>query len=67
MLRTSLVRGTNTKLAWESYEDGTPAESPGVRAVFDALRDGPFTDEQRLSVGSRFCEALYAYCREAAG
>jgi hypothetical protein len=37
-----------------------------VRAVFDALRDGPHSDEERLRVGSEFCEALYAYCREAA-
>jgi len=57
-----IVRGADLP-----YEDGMPAESPGVRAVFDALRDGPFTDEERLSVGSQFCEALYAYCREAAG
>ena len=57
-----IVRGADLP-----YEDGMPAEAPGVRAVFDALRDGPFTDEQRLSVGSQFCEALYAYCREAAG
>jgi hypothetical protein len=49
-----IVRGADLP-----YED--------VRAVFDALRDGPFTDEQRLSVGSQFCEALYAYCRGAAG
>ena len=57
-----IVRGADLP-----YEDGMPAESPGVRAVFDALRDGPFTDEERLRVGSQFCEALYAYCREAAG
>ena len=57
-----IVRGADLP-----YEDGLPAESPGVRAVFDALRDGPLTDEQRLIVGSQFCEALYAYCRESAG
>jgi hypothetical protein len=57
-----IVRGADLP-----YEDGMPAESPGVRAVFDALRDGPLTDEQRLSVGSQFCEALYAYCGESAG
>ena len=57
-----IVRGADLP-----HEDGMPAESPGVRAVFDALRDGPFTDEQRLSIGSQFCEALYAYCRGAAG
>ena len=53
-----IVRGADLP-----YEDGMPAESPGVRAVFDALRDGPLIDEQRLSIGSQFCEALYAYCR----
>jgi hypothetical protein len=57
-----IVRGADLP-----HEDGVPAESPGVRAVFDALRDGPFTDEQRLSVGSQFCEALYAHCRRSAG
>jgi hypothetical protein len=57
-----IVRGADLP-----YEDGMPAESPGIRAVFDALRDGPLTDEQRLTVGSQFCEALYAYCRECAG
>lgn len=37
------------------------------RAVFDALRDGRLTDEQRLSIGSQLCDALQAYCREFAG
>lgn len=57
-----IVRGADLP-----YEDGLPAESLGVCAVFDALRDGRLTDEQRPSVGSQFCEALYAYCRESAG
>lgn len=57
-----IVRGADLP-----HEDGPPAESAGVRAVFDALRDGPLTDEQRLSVGSEFCDALYAYCRGSHG
>ena len=57
-----IVRGADLP-----HADGLPAESAGVRAVFDALRDGPLSDDQRLSVGSEFSEALYAYCRAAAG
>jgi hypothetical protein len=38
-------------------------ESAGVRALFDALRDRERSDEERLAVGARFCDALYAYCR----
>jgi hypothetical protein len=34
-----------------------------VRAVFDALRDGERTDDERLRLGAELCDALYAYCR----
>jgi hypothetical protein len=45
------------------HEDTLPPESAGVRALFDALRDGDRSDEERLVVGAQFCDALYAYCR----
>ena len=43
-------------------EDAVPPESSGVRAVFDGLRDADLSDEERLRIGSAFCEALYAFC-----
>src|SRR5712692_4402542 len=43
-------------------EDASPPESSGVRAVFDGLRDADLTDDERLKVGSAFCDALYAFC-----
>jgi hypothetical protein len=53
-----IVRGADLP-----HEDGLPPESAGVRALFDALRDGERSDEDRMRVGTEFCEALYAYCR----
>src|SRR4051812_47721743 len=47
--------------AVDTQEDGA-AEAKGVRAVFDGIRDGLDTDEARLDVGFRVCDALYAYC-----
>ena len=44
------------------HEDALPPESAGVRAIFDALRDGDLTDIERLRIGSQVCDALYAYC-----
>lgn len=43
-------------------EDAAPPESSGVRAVFDGLRDADVSDEERLRIGSAFCDALYAFC-----
>jgi len=43
-------------------EDAVPPESSGVRAVFDGLRDADLSDEERLQIGSAFCDALYAFC-----
>ena len=43
-------------------EDAVPPESSGIRAVFDGLRDADLSDEERLRIGSAFCEALYAFC-----
>jgi hypothetical protein len=47
--------------AADTWEDDTP-ETAGVRAIFDGIRDGLPTDEERLAIGFNVCEALYAYC-----
>jgi hypothetical protein len=47
--------------AADSWEDET-AETAGVRAVFDGIRDGLPSDDERLRVGFGVCDALYAYC-----
>jgi hypothetical protein len=52
-----IVRGADLP-----HEDASPAESSGVRAVFDGLRDGEVSDEERLRIGFAFCDALYAFC-----
>jgi hypothetical protein len=44
------------------HEDASPSESSGVRAVFDGLRDANLSDDERLRIGSAFCDALYAFC-----
>lgn len=43
------------------HDDDPPAESAGVRALFDGVRDSCETDEERLARGSALCDALYAY------
>jgi hypothetical protein len=43
-------------------EDPAPAIAAGVLAVFDGIRDGCRTDEERLERGFVVCEALYTYC-----
>jgi hypothetical protein len=48
--------------AADTGEDGT-AETAGVRAVFDGIRDGLRSDDERLVAGFGVCEALYAHCR----
>jgi len=45
------------------HEEPAPAEAPGVQAVFDGIRDGSDSDEERLDRGFVVCDALYAYCR----
>jgi hypothetical protein len=45
------------------YEEPAPAVAPGVLAVFDGVRDGSGSDEERLERGFVVCDALYAYCR----
>ena len=50
-------------------EEPTPAVAAGVLAIFDGIRDGCETDEERLERGFVVCEALYTFCqasREAA-
>jgi hypothetical protein len=43
-------------------EEPAPPESVGVRAIFDGIRDGCRTDEERLARGFVVCDGLYAYC-----
>jgi hypothetical protein len=43
-------------------EDPAPAIAAGVLAIFDGIRDGCRTDEERLERGFIVCEALYTYC-----
>jgi hypothetical protein len=39
--------------------------APGVLAIFDGIRDGYATDDERLERGFVVCDALYAYCQHA--
>jgi hypothetical protein len=52
-----IVRGADLP-----HEDASAAEASGVRAVFDGLRDADLSDEERLRIGSAFCDALHAFC-----
>jgi hypothetical protein len=52
-----IVRGADLP-----HEEAAPPESNGVRAVFDGLRDSNLSDDERLRIGSIFCDALYAFC-----
>jgi hypothetical protein len=45
--------------------DPAPAIAAGVLAIFDGIRDGSSTDEERLERGFVVCDALYAYCSKA--
>lgn len=44
------------------HEDPAPPEAAGILAIFDGIRDGSATDEERLQRGSVICDALYTYC-----
>lgn len=46
-------------------EEPTPAVAAGVLAIFDGVRDGCETDEERLERGFVVCDALYAYCQRS--
>jgi hypothetical protein len=41
--------------------------APGVLAIFDGIRDGSETDEERLRRGFVVCDALYEYCKQSKG
>ena len=44
-------------------QEPVPAVAAGIQAIFDGIRDGSATDEERLQRGSIVCDALYEYCR----
>jgi len=48
--------------AVDTHEAVTP-ESAGIGAVFDGIRDGLPSDDERLRAGFAVCDALYAYCK----
>lgn len=43
-------------------EEPAAPEAAGVLAIFDGIRDGSATDEERLERGLVVCDALFAYC-----
>jgi hypothetical protein len=47
------------------HQESLPAESAGVLAVFDGIRDIARGDDERLRLGSVICDAIYAYCAGA--
>jgi hypothetical protein len=47
-------------------QEPSPALAAGVLAIFDGIRDGCDTDQDRLERGSVVCDALYAYCAKHA-
>lgn len=47
------------------HQEGAPAESAGVLAVFDGIRDIAGSDEDRLRLGSAMCDAIHAFCMGA--
>jgi hypothetical protein len=48
-------------------DEPSNALAPGVLAIFDGIRDGSETDEERLRRGFVVCDALYEYYRQAKG
>ena len=45
------------------HEEPAPAEAAGVLAIFDGIRHGSRSDEERLRRGFALCDAFYAYCK----
>lgn len=45
------------------HEEPAPLVAAGVRAIFDGVRDGSTSDDERLQRGFTVCDALYAFCR----
>jgi hypothetical protein len=43
-------------------DDPAPIVATGVRAIFDGIRDGSTTDQERLDRGFVVCDALYTFC-----
>lgn len=43
-------------------DDPAPIVATGVRAIFDGIRDGSATDQERLDRGFVVCDALYKFC-----
>ena len=58
----SIIRGADLP-----YEDEAPAESAGIGAIFDGLRDSKISDDERLVRGFAVCDALFTYCKTGAG
>ena len=54
----AIIRGADLP-----HEDDSPPESLGVLAIFDGLRDGLATDDERMERGSVVCDTLYVYCQ----
>ncbi|TMC12213.1 MAG: chromate resistance protein [Chloroflexi bacterium] len=48
------------------HDEPSPAVTAGVLAIFDGVRDGSTSDEQRLERGFVVCDALYAWCQRTA-
>lgn len=46
-------------------EEAAPLVAAGVLAIFDGIRDGSPTDEERLQRGFVVCDALYRFCQQA--
>jgi len=44
-------------------QEPAPAVAIGVQAIFDGIRDGSQTDEERLAKGVVVCDALYSFCK----
>jgi hypothetical protein len=60
----ALVRmGRIVRAADLPHDEPAPAVSAGVLAIFDGIRDGSTSDEERLERGFVVCDALYAYCQ----
>jgi hypothetical protein len=62
----ALARMAAIVRAVDISEDETP-QTPGIRAVFDGIRDGLASDSERLVVGLAICDAIYAYCEKVGG
>jgi hypothetical protein len=48
-------------------DESAPGVAEGVHAIFDGVRDGSRSDDERLQRGFVVCDALYQYCRQTAG